>query len=124
MRGYRCRVNRVGYAATCRCRNGRGAGVRRAAINSRVAAATGGNQQRGPSLPPSIRSNMPTSGCPDGGAGLFDLGSANGERGAKPPRREGCRLPHHSQNWASFRRREFHEALFDADSFEDLPGKW
>jgi hypothetical protein len=21
-------------------------------------------------------------------------------------------------------RREFHEALFDADSFEDLPGKW
>jgi hypothetical protein len=22
------------------------------------------------------------------------------------------------------RRREFHEALLDADSFEDLPGKW
>ena len=21
-------------------------------------------------------------------------------------------------------RREFHEALFEADSFEDLPGKW
>jgi hypothetical protein len=21
-------------------------------------------------------------------------------------------------------RREFHEALFDSDSFEDLPGKW
>jgi hypothetical protein len=21
-------------------------------------------------------------------------------------------------------RREFHEALFDADAFEDLPGKW
>jgi hypothetical protein len=21
-------------------------------------------------------------------------------------------------------RREFHEALFDADTFEDLPGKW
>ena len=23
-----------------------------------------------------------------------------------------------------FHRREFHEALLDADSFEDLPGKW
>ena len=22
------------------------------------------------------------------------------------------------------RRREFHEALLDADAFEDLPGKW
>jgi hypothetical protein len=22
------------------------------------------------------------------------------------------------------RRREFHEALLDADSFEDLPGRW
>ncbi len=23
-----------------------------------------------------------------------------------------------------FQRREFHEALLDADGFEDLPGKW
>jgi hypothetical protein len=23
-----------------------------------------------------------------------------------------------------FQRREFHEALLDADAFEDLPGKW
>ena len=23
-----------------------------------------------------------------------------------------------------FQRREFHEALLDADTFEDLPGKW
>jgi hypothetical protein len=25
---------------------------------------------------------------------------------------------------SDLRRREFHEALLDADSFEDLPGKW
>jgi hypothetical protein len=25
---------------------------------------------------------------------------------------------------ADLQRREFHEALLDADSFEDLPGKW
>jgi hypothetical protein len=25
---------------------------------------------------------------------------------------------------AADQRREFHEALFDADTFEDLPGKW
>jgi hypothetical protein len=35
-----------------------------------------------------------------------DLRSANGERRAEPP------------------RREFHEALLEAGSFEDLPGKW
>jgi hypothetical protein len=25
---------------------------------------------------------------------------------------------------SDLQRREFHEALLDADSFEDLPGKW
>jgi hypothetical protein len=25
---------------------------------------------------------------------------------------------------SALQRREFHEALLDADSFEDLPGKW
>jgi hypothetical protein len=50
----------------------------------------------------------------------FDLGSANGERRAEPPRRESCRLP------AILRvgRREFHEALLEARTFEDLSGKW
>ena len=41
-----------------------------------------------------------------------------GRRGEKvvgyPPLRE----------MGDFQRREFHEALLDADSFEDLPGKW
>jgi hypothetical protein len=27
-------------------------------------------------------------------------------------------------NMGADQRREFHEALLDADSFEDLPGKW
>jgi hypothetical protein len=36
-----------------------------------------------------------------------------------PPRAHwGVELPGFSS------RREFHEALLDADSFEDLPGKW
>ena len=26
--------------------------------------------------------------------------------------------------WSAEQRREFHEALLEADSFEDLPGKW
>jgi hypothetical protein len=28
------------------------------------------------------------------------------------------------RDMGEFQRREFHEALLDADSFEDLPGKW
>jgi hypothetical protein len=29
-----------------------------------------------------------------------------------------------SQTWTDLQRREFHEALLEAGSFEDLPGKW
>ena len=59
----------------------------------------------------------------DGGPGPFDLGSANGERRAEPPRREGRRLPA-ALRAGRLQRREFHEALLEAGSFEDLPGKW
>src|SRR5215218_185599 len=48
---------------------------------------------------------------------------ANGERRPQPPRREGRRLPA-AHGDARRAGREFHEALLDAASFEDLPGKW
>jgi hypothetical protein len=51
------------------------------------------------------------------------LTSANGERRAESPRREGRRLPPLSE-LDDFQRREFHEALLEAATFEDLPGKW
>ena len=47
----------------------------------------------------------------------------NGDRRAKPPRREGRPVPTLSE-MGDLQRREFHEALLDADGFEDLPGKW
>jgi hypothetical protein len=40
-----------------------------------------------------------------------------------PPRRKGRRLPPLCE-MSERQRREFHEALLDADTFEDLPGKW
>jgi hypothetical protein len=52
----------------------------------------------------------------------FDLRSANGEPVAEPPRRKlvgYAPLPEMSD----YQRRDFHEALLDADSYEDLPGK-
>jgi len=36
---------------------------------------------------------------------------------------EGSRLPA-ARGVGTHQRREFHEALLDAESFEDLPGKW
>ena len=51
------------------------------------------------------------------------VGSANGERRAQPPRREGRRYPPLVE-MDDRQRREFHEALLDAESLEDLPGKW
>jgi hypothetical protein len=42
---------------------------------------------------------------------------------AEAPRREGRRLSA-ALRAERAQRREFHEALLDADSFEDLPGKW
>ena len=48
-------------------------------------------------------------------------GSANGERRAEPPSREGRRLPA-AHGWAISQRREFHEALLEAASFEDCLG--
>jgi hypothetical protein len=52
-----------------------------------------------------------------------DVASANGERRFEPPHREGRRLP---PLWemSALRRREFHDALLDVDTFEDLTGKW
>jgi hypothetical protein len=58
-----------------------------------------------------------------GKSATLDLGSANGERRAEPPRREGRRLPPLSE-LDDLQRREFPEALLDAGTFEDLPGKW
>jgi hypothetical protein len=52
----------------------------------------------------------------------FDPRSANGEPVAEPPRRKlvgYAPLPEMSD----YQRRDFHEALLDADSYEDLPGK-
>jgi len=51
------------------------------------------------------------------------LASADGECRAEPPRREGRRLPAAAE-MNDTQRREFHEALLDAGSFDDLPGKW
>jgi hypothetical protein len=62
----------------------------------------------------------PSTGQPN----PFDLGSANGERRAEPPRREGRRLPAALTELGDLQRREFHEALLEAASFEDLPGRW
>jgi hypothetical protein len=54
---------------------------------------------------------------------MVDLSSCHGERGAKPPRRECRRLPTTLRTERPSASR-VHEALLDADSFEDLPGKW
>ena len=51
------------------------------------------------------------------------LPSADGERRAEPPRREVVGYPPLSE-LGDLQGREFHEALLDADGFEDLPGKW
>jgi hypothetical protein len=51
------------------------------------------------------------------------LASPSGQRGAEPPRRESCRLPAVARHGRGATR-EFNEALLEADSFEDLPGKW
>jgi hypothetical protein len=51
------------------------------------------------------------------------LRSANGERRVESPCREGCRLPTVVRD----ERRPapgVYEALLDADTFEDLSGKW
>jgi hypothetical protein len=53
----------------------------------------------------------------------FALRYANGQRGPEPPRPEGGRISTLS-DMSTRQRREFHEALLDADTFEDLPGKW
>jgi hypothetical protein len=49
----------------------------------------------------------------------FDLGSANGERHAEPPRRKVVGYPPLSE-LSDLQRREFHEALLEAATFEDL----
>jgi hypothetical protein len=54
---------------------------------------------------------------------LLSVGFANGERRAQPSRREARPLPPPSQI-SDDQQLEFHEVLLDADSFEDLPGKW
>jgi hypothetical protein len=51
------------------------------------------------------------------------LASANGERGTKPARRKVVGYPPLSE-LSHLQRREFHEALLDAATFEELPGKW
>jgi hypothetical protein len=53
----------------------------------------------------------------------FGRRSSNGQRGPEPPRREGGRYPPLS-DMSTRQRRDFHEALLDADTFEDPPGKW
>jgi hypothetical protein len=52
----------------------------------------------------------------------LDLGSSNGEHRTQPPRREGRGLPAVAER-SDHQRREFREALLDADAFEDLPGR-
>jgi hypothetical protein len=52
-----------------------------------------------------------------------DLRIPNGGRGAKPPRRKVVGYPPLSE-MIERQRREFHEALLEAATFEDLPGKW
>jgi hypothetical protein len=51
------------------------------------------------------------------------LRCANGERRTEPPRRKVVGYPPLSE-MDEGQRREFHEALLEADSFEDLPWKW
>ena len=64
-----------------------------------------------------------TSSCDIACSIPFDLGSANGERGAKRRVEKVVGYPPLSE-MSDQQRREFHEALLDADSFDDLPGKW
>ena len=47
----------------------------------------------------------------------------HGLRRTEPPRRERVGYPPLVEMSAK-QRREFHETLIDADTFEDLPGKW
>ena len=56
-------------------------------------------------------------------AGLrCDLPSADGERRAEPPCEKVVAYPPLSKS--AGQRREFQEELLDADSYEELPGKW
>jgi hypothetical protein len=61
--------------------------------------------------------------CPLGAPRLFDLGSPEGERRAEPPGPAGGRLPTAFGDRQG-QRREFHEALLEANIFEDLPSEW
>jgi hypothetical protein len=53
----------------------------------------------------------------------FGLRSANGERGLSRRVEQVVGYPPLTE-MDDHQRREFHAALLDADSFEDLPGKW
>jgi hypothetical protein len=53
----------------------------------------------------------------------FDLGSANGERGTSRRVEKVVGYPPLSE-MGDRQRREFQEALLDADDFEELAGKW
>jgi len=53
-----------------------------------------------------------------------ELRSANGERRAEPTRVEKVVGYPPLSELGDLQRREFHETLLEAASFEDLPGKW
>ncbi len=69
-----------------------------------------------------MRSNSPTSAVLRG-PGLFDLGSANGEAELIRRIEKNVGYPPLCEV-GEVQRREFHEALLEARTFEDLPGKW
>jgi hypothetical protein len=78
--------------------------------------------RRAPTIGSHSRNNATSSSAPEGSVSTARRSSVDAERRVEPPRREGRRLP--ASELSDEQRREFHEALLDADRFEDLPGKW
>jgi hypothetical protein len=68
-----------------------------------------------------MQSNSPTVLSSMGPPGPFDLGSPNAGLSRRVEKVVG--YPPLSE-LSDLQRREFHEALLEAGSFEDLPGKW
>jgi hypothetical protein len=71
-----------------------------------------------------MQSDSPTALSLDRSPGLIDLGSANGERRAERRRVEKVVGYPPLSELGDLQRREFHGALLEAATFEDLPGRW
>jgi len=72
-------------------------------------------------LTPAFQRRAPTSRRPNTS---LTVGSGNSEPGAEPPRVQKIVGYPPLSELDDLQRREFHEALLEAATFEDLPGKW